>query len=509
LKKYPSFNELFFNEQFRLVFLTLFSLTVFFSKLGLNGLANYDDCFYAEEAKEILRTGDWLVLHYNGAAAYNNAPFFMWLVALSYKIFGLSVYAAKFPSALMGFLTVFLIYYLGKTLFDSTQGFLAAFILSTTYPFFKYARHSMLDVTLAFFVTLSMTALVLALRKNPKFFWLWGASIGLAILTKSALGLFPLIITFLFLLLAGRWKTFINLHFWGGVLTAVGIGGAWVASQYMVGGQDFINTHLKFIIMGKISDDRPEAWYAHLGFIKDLFTFYWPWIPVAIYGLFQIVRGDLKDWETTLLLLLWSLTVLVVMSCMKTRYIWYLMQSLPALALVSAYGLYHMVEMLENHESFFKNLVYVGIWLPLTREKLINFIVLIGLLAIVILNALPIALDADREKDTRIIAPYVKHFADSGDRLIALREEFYGLNNALLFFSDHAAQPLYQDVADIQKEFSANQTVLCVAHREDLAEIQKTVTAWYPVKYGDDLILISNQKLDVSDVQTWGRLWQN
>lgn len=491
MKKYPSFNELVFNEEFRLFFLILFSLTVFFSKLGLNGLANYDDCFYAEEAKEILKTGNWMILHYNGAAAYNNAPFFMWLLALSYKVFGLSVYAAKFPSALMGFLTVFLIYYLGKTLFDSTQGFLAAFILSTTYPFFKYARHSMLDVTLAFFVTLSMTALVLALRKNPKFFWLWGASIGLAILTKSAFGVFPLIITFLFLILGGRWKTFINLHFWGGVLTALGIGGAWVASQYLVGGQDFINTHLKFIILGKISDDRPEAWYAHLGFIKDLFIFYWPWIPAAIYGLFRIMRGDLKDRETTLLLLLWSLTVLVVMSFMKTRYIWYLMQSLPALALVAANGLYHWVDT------------------PESREKLFQGIVAVGIAAIVLLNALPNALDADRERDTRIIAPYVKHFADNGDRLIALREEFYGLNNAMLFFSDHAAQPLYQDVADIQKEFLAKQTVLCVAHREDLAEIQKTVTAWYPVKYGDDLILISNQKLDVSDVQTWGGLWQN
>ncbi len=491
MKKKPTFSELALNENFRLLFLILFSLTVFFTKLGLNGLANYDDCFYAEEAKEILKTGNWMILHYNGAAAYHNAPLFMWLVALSYKIFGLSVYAAKFPSALMGFLTVFLVYYLGKILFDTTHGFLAAFILSTTYPFFKYARHSMLDVTLTFFVTLALTALVLALRKNPKYFWLWGLSIGLAVLTKSALGVFPLLITFLFLILAGRWKIFINPHFWGGVLTAVGITSAWIASQYVVGGQDFINTHLKFIILGKVSDDRPEAWYAHLGYFLDLLTYYWYWLPPAIYGLVLIIRGDLKDGEKTLLLLLWSLTVLMVMSLMKTRYIWYLMQSFPAIALVTAYGLYRWIEQ------------------PETLQKCLKIIVGLGLIVVMLLNVLPFALDKDRERDTRTIAPYVKYFADNGDRLIALREEYFGLNNALLFFSDHAAEPLYQDVADIQKEFLSNQTVLCVAHREDLAEIQKTVTAWYPVKYTDDLILISNQKLDVNDVQTWGGLWQN
>jgi len=491
LKKKMLFDQWVLNEKFQFLFLSLFTATIFFAKLGLNGLANYDDCFYAEEAKEVIRTGNWVILHYNGGAAYNNAPLFMWLVALSFKVFGLSVYAAKFPSALMGFLTVFLVYFLGKTLFNPNHAFLAAFILATTYPFFKYARHAMLDVTLAFFVTLAMTALVLALRGNSKFFLLWGLAIGLAILTKSAFGVFPLLITFLFLSLVGRWKVFLDIYFWIGVFMAMFIGGAWVMSQYVIGGQDFINTHLKFIILGKISDDTPEAWYAHFGFIKDLFIFYWPWIPAAIYGLFRLIRGDLKDRETTVLLLLWSLTVLVVMSFMKIRFIWYLMQSLPALALVSAYGLYHWID------------------LPEHRVRLFNGIMVIGLAAIVFFNFLPYALDEDRESDTRVIAPYVKHFGDNGDKVIALREDFFGLNNALLFFSDHVAQPLYCNVADIQKEFASAQPVLCVAHREDLAEIQKTIPLWYPVKYAGDLILISNQKLDTSDVQTWGGLWQN
>jgi len=183
--------------------------------------------------------------------------------------------------------------------------------------------------------------------------------------------------------------------------------------------------------------------------------------------------------------------VLVVMSCMKTRYVWYLMQSLPALALVSANGLYH----------------WAGI--PSQREKVFKGIFVLGLSAVVLLNFLPYALDRDREKDTRIIAPYVKQFADKGAKVIALREEYYGLNNALLFFSDHAAEPLYPNVVDIQKEFASPQLVLCVAHRGDLDEIQKTFPDWYPVKYGDDLILIANQRLDVSDVQTWSGLWQN
>lgn len=479
------------NEKVQLAFLTLFSMTVFFCKLNSNGLANYDDCFYAEEAKEILKTGQWMILHYNGAAAYHNAPLFMWLMALSFKIFGLSVYAAKFPSALMGLLTVFLIYALGRFLFTSTHGFFAAFVLTTTYPFFKYARHAMLDVTLAFFVTLALLGLVLALRKDPKYFWLWGVAIGAAVLTKSAFGLFPLFITFLFLMLAGRWKIFSNLHFWGGVLAALGIGGAWVLSQYLVGGQDFINTHLKFIILGKISDDHVEAWYGHLGYFKDLLVFYWPWLPVTVFGLFLVLRGDLKNKEITLLLLLWSLTVLAVMSFMAVRYIWYLMQCLPTMALVAAVAL----------EKWTAE--------PQQKVKALRGFMTAGLLAVVLLNFSPFPLDGNREVDTRVLSPYVKHFAEQGDKIIALRESYYGLNNALLFFSDHVAEPVYSDVQDVQREFDSKKPVLCIAHLADLDDLRKSLKGWYPVKYTGNLILISNQLLDTHDIQYWGGLWLN
>jgi hypothetical protein len=133
----------------------------------------------------------------------------------------------------------------------------------------------------------------------------------------------------------------------------------------------------------------------------------------------------------------------------------------------------------------------------------------VGMAAIVLVNTLPFPLDKDREKDTRLIAPYVKHFAGKGAKVIALREEYYGLNNALLFFSDYAAQPLYQDVESVVKEFGVKEPVLCVAHKGDLPEVQKAAREWYPVKYGEDLILISNQRLDVSDVQTEEELCRN
>jgi 4-amino-4-deoxy-L-arabinose transferase-like glycosyltransferase len=489
MKQIRDFNTLLADERIQTGFLGLFCLTVFFTRLGLNGMANYDDCFYAHEAKEILRTGQWSVLHYNGMPSFHNAPLFMWMMALAYKVFGVSVYAAKFPSALMGLCSVLLVYFLGRALLGSWAGFISALVLATTYPFVKFSRHSMLDVTLAFFVALAMAALILALRKDKRFFWLWGLGIGLAILTKSLFGLFPFIVTILFLLLTRRFKTLFNSHFLGGTALFIITASAWVWTQYQAGGQDFINVHFKFIIMDKVNGTS-EPWAAHLGLFKDLAIFYWPWLPLAAYGLFLLFKGDLKDKDASVLLRLWSLTVLVVMSFMSTRYLWYLMQSFPALALVSGYAASRLITREKSR-------------LGVTRAAMS-----LGICAVFLLNALPIPLDKDREKDTRILAPYVKHYADKGARVVALREGFFDLNNALLFFSDHAAEPLFAGAGDVGKAFDTRDLVLCVAHRGDIPDLDAGVKEWHPVKYAEDRILIANQKLDTSAVKTWGGLWE-
>jgi 4-amino-4-deoxy-L-arabinose transferase-like glycosyltransferase len=471
--------------------LAIFALAVFFAKLGLNGMANFDDCFYAEEAKEILRTGHWSYLNYNYHPAFHNAPLFMWLVALSYKVFGVTVFAAKFPSALMGFLTVGLVYLIGKNIVNRQVGVYSAFILATTYPFLKYSRHAMLDVTLAFFVTAAMGALVLAIRKDRKFFLLWGLCIGLTILTKSLFGVFPVIVTVLFLILTKRGKELLNPYFLMGIALFTGITAAWVWTQYSVGGQDFINVHLKFIILNKISGDDSQSLLQHFGLFKDLLVYYWPWLPLAVFGLVILYRNRRWDMDKMVYLSLWSLTVLALLVPIQTKFLWYLMQSFPALAIVSAIGL--------------DQWAYQEKWENNMRKGLTVLCACAGIL----LFALPIPLDKDREKDTRIIAPYVKYFANRGAKIIGLKEEYWGLNNALLFFSDHAAEPLFTKAQDLKPLFDSKDLVLCVAHKEDVADLNKNLPTWVRVKDGEDLILIANQPVQTIDVQKMEGPWKN
>ncbi|HEY5040322.1 MAG TPA: hypothetical protein VIJ93_14755, partial [bacterium] len=244
----------------------------------------------------------------------------------------------------------------------------------------------------------------------------------------------------------------------------------------------FLDEHLRGVILAKAYAGDSQAWYEHFSFIKDMLTFNWLWSPFMVWGLWLLAKRVRRDHSVALYLLLWALTLPMIMSAMRTHYVWFLMQVFPALALAAALA---MSEIFSQYH----------------RDKLTKGFIIAGTAAIILVNALPFPLDRDREKDTRILAPYVKHFAESGAKVIALREDFYGLNNALLFFSDHAANPLYSNAAEMAPDFSSKGLVLCVAHHSDLQDLQ-TLKGWYPVKYGEDMILIANQKLDTADVKT-------
>ena len=153
------YDRVFSDYRLHIALIALVSIILIFSKLGGTGLANYDDCYYAQKAKEILQTRSWMTMHLNNRPTYDNPPFYMWLVALSYTVFGVSEYAAKFPSALMGVSTIILVYFFARYLFGPWIGFFSSAVLSTTSFFTRYARHAMFDVTLSFFVCLAMFAL--------------------------------------------------------------------------------------------------------------------------------------------------------------------------------------------------------------------------------------------------------------------------------------------------------------------------------------------------------------
>jgi 4-amino-4-deoxy-L-arabinose transferase-like glycosyltransferase len=90
--------------------------------LGRLHLFDWDEINFAEAAREMLVTGDYRHVQIGFQPFAEKPPLFMWVQAMSMRIFGVGEFAARFPNAIVGIITLVGIYFLGRQLFDRRFG---------------------------------------------------------------------------------------------------------------------------------------------------------------------------------------------------------------------------------------------------------------------------------------------------------------------------------------------------------------------------------------------------
>ena len=137
-------------------------LLTFFAGLGAPAIADSDEAFYAESAREMVELGDWLTPHFNYIYRFEKPILYYWLVAIAYTVAGVSEAAARFPSALAGLGLTLLTFGAARRYFDSPTALLAGLITATSFGYVALARQALPDLTLAFFITLATWASLVA-----------------------------------------------------------------------------------------------------------------------------------------------------------------------------------------------------------------------------------------------------------------------------------------------------------------------------------------------------------
>ena len=150
-----------------LVLVGLCALT-FFVGLGRPALTDSDEAFYAESAREMIARGDWLTPYYNGEPRFEKPVLYYWAAAASYTVAGLSPGAARFPAAAAGLGLVLVTFFCARRWYDPPTALLAGVIGATSAGIVAVARQALPDLPLAFFVTLSTWAALVALLDDPE-----------------------------------------------------------------------------------------------------------------------------------------------------------------------------------------------------------------------------------------------------------------------------------------------------------------------------------------------------
>lgn len=138
---------------FGLLVLTIF---VFFIGVDFFALIDPDEPRYASCAKTMLESGNWTIPYFNGVPRLNKPPLFYWLVALSFKVFGVSELSARLPSLIFGIGGVVLTFFWARSMWGRKNAFWAGFVLAVSPLYIIIARLCITDMTMFFFLYVSL-----------------------------------------------------------------------------------------------------------------------------------------------------------------------------------------------------------------------------------------------------------------------------------------------------------------------------------------------------------------
>lgn len=288
-------------------------------------LSSWDEAWYAVISKNIYNSGDFINLIFNNKPFYDHPPFVFWLQTIAYRIFGINEFAVRFPSFVLGLLTLVVVYLIGKELFSKSSGVFAALSLSIAPWFLTRSMSGNLDVPLTFLFALSF---YFAIKSSitKKYLIPLSVSLSFLFLTKSLVP-FTIIPALVYIL----WK---KVNFKNLVVPFVIfllITTPWFLIN-IINNPDFINRYLSIGYPGNKTDTN--IWqnilltktYLHNG-VGNIF----------IYGLVSLIAGLLFFRKKYLPIVIFISTFLLPFAFSNKGHIWHLIPLYP-FWILSFYG---------------------------------------------------------------------------------------------------------------------------------------------------------------------------
>jgi 4-amino-4-deoxy-L-arabinose transferase-like glycosyltransferase len=321
--------------------LAAFIAVVWLGTLAARPLFNPDEGRYAEIPREMLSSGDWVVPHLNGLAYIEKPPLQFWATALSYRVFGVSSFAARLYTALTALATVLVLWLAARRLWNSETAWRAAGVLSGMFIFVVLGQLLTLDMSLTFFMTLSLAAFLLAQEAKQSLHWMilaWAAT-ALGVLTKGLVAAaIPAAVLILYSAYARDFAPWRRLHAALGLplFLCITVPWHWLAQRRLPDFLQFFFVHEHLARYLTPVSDRQESWWFFGGvFLAGSM----PWTLSAL----RVLGGSWRrsaagggNFQPTVFLWIWVVFIGVFFSLSDSKLMPYILPVMPAVALLIA-----------------------------------------------------------------------------------------------------------------------------------------------------------------------------
>ena len=317
-----------------------------FLTLDARHLLPADEGRYAEIAREMLASGDWITIRYNGLKYFEKPPFQIWMTALAFKAFGVGEWQARLWVAISGAAGLLITAEAARRWFGPRVAVMTGLVLLAL-PAWNLGSHfNSLDMGVSGALGFVLAAVLIALHpsssKSAQRRWMWAAwaAMGVAALTKGLIGIaLPALVLIVYTLVARDFSIWRRLQIPVGVLLFLAITEPWLVlvSQRNPEFLNFFFVHEHFQRFISTVHRREGAWWY---FIPIALVGFLPWLPLSP-AMVRAVRSEriTEGFRPVLLLVVWAASIFVFFSLSSSKLPGYLLPIYPALAIIAAIAL--------------------------------------------------------------------------------------------------------------------------------------------------------------------------
>ena len=374
------------------IFIGLLAALFFLPFLGGLHLFDWDEINFAECAREMIVTAEYGRVYMDFQAFWEKPPLFFWLQAAAMQLWGINEYAARFPNALCGIITLVLLFKIGTKLYDARFGWIWVLsYLGSILPHL-YFKSGIIDPWFNLLIFSGLYCFVLFYWKSeristiiqntnflPQNQWVYlvggGIFIGLAMLTKG-----PVAFLVISLVLAAYWVGkrfhFFVKPFHYVVFSAIAFATTllWFGFEIAQNGIWFVEEFIKYQYRLFSTHDA-----GHKGFLGYHFVvLFFGCFPASIFALRsffpqeheQLLQLDFKKW---MLLLFW--VVLILFSIVQSKIVHYSSLCYFPLTYLAAIHIYYT---LQKKSPFKAWMLYLLLFVGLLIGLLVALLPLVG-----------------------------------------------------------------------------------------------------------------------------------
>lgn len=323
---------------------------LWFANLDQRKLVKPDEGRYAEIAREMVISGDWVTPRLNGIKYFEKPVLHYWAGAASFTLFGKHEWAARLWSAVAGLAGMLVAWYVGRRLFGEMEGLYAAAVLGSSTMYFALAHLNLVDMGLTLFLSAALGAILVAQRdgasETERRSWMLAAwaAMGLATLTKGLLGIaLPAMALVSYVLVERDWRLLTRLHVGLGAIAFLIAAAPWYVLVSVRNPEFpwffFVQEH--FLRYATDAGRREGAWWY---FVPLLLVGLVPWTIPALHGALCAWREDRKGarFRPHRFLVVWAASVFIFFSASRSKLPHYILPMFPALALLAGWQIARM-----------------------------------------------------------------------------------------------------------------------------------------------------------------------